>query len=41
MSEGPVSSGITEEHIRSKLVEKLQATHVEITDVSGMSLKLE
>lgn len=33
------STGVTAELVRSKLIEKLQAQHVEIEDLSGMSMK--
>jgi hypothetical protein len=34
-AQGPPSSGVTEESLKQKLVEKLEATHVEVKDVSG------
>jgi hypothetical protein len=32
-------SGVTEEGLKATLIEKLQATHVEIEDMSGWSLR--
>jgi hypothetical protein len=34
----PASSGVTQEGIKSILVDKLSATHIEISDLSGIAL---
>jgi hypothetical protein len=35
--QAPASSGVTEADLKSKITEKLQATHIEIHDPSGTS----
>jgi hypothetical protein len=34
----PASSGVTQDGIKSILVEKLSATHIEISDLSGIAI---
>lgn len=36
MSAPPASSGVTDVEIKAILVEKLDATHIEISDMSGV-----